>query len=188
MILLIDNYDSFTYNLYHYLGELGADVKVYRNNKITLDQIGALRPEKIVISPGPCTPKEAGVSCDTIQRFGAHTPILGVCLGHQSIGAAYGGKIVRAPSIMHGKLSDVTHDALTIFRDVKNPFGAMRYHSLIIDPKTLPADLTVSARTENDVIMAVRHKRFPVEGVQFHPESILNQEGKKILKNFLDFY
>ncbi len=188
MILLIDNYDSFTYNLYHYLGELGADVKVYLNDKITLDEIEALQPEKIVLSPGPCTPKEAGISCAAIRRFGARIPILGVCLGHQAIGAAYGGRIVRAPSIMHGKLSDVTHDSLTIFRDVKNPFGAMRYHSLVIDPKSLPADLAISARAENDIIMAVRHRQFPVEGVQFHPESILNEEGKKILKNFLDFY
>ena len=188
MILLIDNYDSFTYNLYHYLGELGADVKVFRNNKITLDEIEALQPEKIVISPGPCTPKEAGISCGTVTRFGARIPILGVCLGHQAIGAAYGGAIVRAPSIMHGKLSDVSHDAQTIFRQVKNPFAAMRYHSLVIDPKTLPAELTVSARAAGDIIMAVRHKNHPVEGVQFHPESILNQEGKKLLKNFLDYY
>lgn len=188
MILLIDNYDSFTYNLFHYLGELGASVKVFLNNKITLDDIEALGPEKIVISPGPCTPKEAGISCDTIARFGARIPILGVCLGHQAIGAAYGGTIVRAPSIMHGKLSDVSHDSLTIFHNVKNPFAAMRYHSLVIDPKSLPAELTVSARTSDDVIMAVRHKKFPVEGVQFHPESILNQDGKKILKNFLDRY
>ncbi|MSP37336.1 MAG: aminodeoxychorismate/anthranilate synthase component II [Deltaproteobacteria bacterium] len=186
MILLIDNYDSFTYNLYHYLGELGAEVRVYLNDKITLDEIAALRPEKIVISPGPCTPKEAGISCATIERFGARIPILGVCLGHQSIGAAYGGRIVRAPSIMHGKLSNVTHDSKTIFRDVKNPFAAMRYHSLVIDPKTLPAQLTVSARSADGVIMAVRHKKFPVEGVQFHPESILAEEGKKLLKNFLD--
>jgi anthranilate synthase/aminodeoxychorismate synthase-like glutamine amidotransferase len=188
MILLIDNYDSFTYNLYHYLSELGASVKVFRNDRITLDEIDALRPEKIVISPGPCTPKQAGISCATIARFGAHTPILGVCLGHQAIGAAYGGAIVRAPSIMHGKLSDVTHDSRTIFHDVKNPFAAMRYHSLVIDPNTLPAELTVSARTDADIIMAVRHKTFPVEGVQFHPESILNQDGKKLLKNFLDSY
>jgi anthranilate synthase/aminodeoxychorismate synthase-like glutamine amidotransferase len=188
MILLIDNYDSFTYNLYHYLGELGADVKVFRNNKITLDDIARLKPEKIVISPGPCTPKEAGISCETIVRFGERVPILGVCLGHQAIGAAYGGTIVRAPSIMHGKLSDVTHDGQTIFRDVKNPFAAMRYHSLVIDTKTLPADLTVTARTVDGVIMAVRHKRFPVEGVQFHPESILAEEGKKLLQNFLDYY
>jgi len=188
MILLIDNYDSFTYNLFHYLGELGAEVKVCLNDEITLDEIAQLRPEKIVISPGPCTPSEAGISCDTIKRFGPRIPILGVCLGHQSIGAAYGGTIVRASSIMHGKLSSVTHDEMTIFRNVKNPFGAMRYHSLVIDPKSLPADLTVSARADSDIIMAVRHKRFPVEGVQFHPESILNEEGKKILKNFLDFY
>lgn len=188
MILLIDNYDSFTYNLYHYLGELGASIRVYRNNKITLDEISDLRPEKIVISPGPCTPKEAGISCDTIKRFGAHIPILGVCLGHQSIGAAYGGAVVRAPSIMHGKRSEVTHDARTIFRDVKNPFAAMRYHSLMIDPQSLPADLTVSAQAGDGVIMAVRHKMFPVEGVQFHPESILAEEGKKLLKNFLDYY
>jgi len=186
MILIIDNYDSFTYNLYHYLGELGADVKVYLNDKITLDEIAALGPEKIVISPGPCTPKQAGISCDTIKRFGATIPILGVCLGHQSIGAAYGGAIIRAPSIMHGKLSDVSHDSKTIFRDVKNPFAAMRYHSLVIDPKTLPNELTVSARTDDGVIMAVRHKSFPLEGVQFHPESILAEEGKKLLKNFLD--
>jgi len=186
MILLIDNYDSFTYNLYHFLGELGADVEVYRNDKITLDKIAALRPEKIVISPGPCTPKEAGISCDTIKRFGAAIPILGVCLGHQAIGAAYGGTIIRAPSIMHGKLSDVSHDAKTIFRAVKNPFAAMRYHSLMIDPKSLPAELAISARSADDVIMAVRHKSFPVEGVQFHPESILAEDGKKLLKNFLD--
>jgi anthranilate synthase/aminodeoxychorismate synthase-like glutamine amidotransferase len=188
MILLIDNYDSFTYNLYHYLGELGADVRVYLNDKITLDEIEALKPEKIVVSPGPCTPREAGISCDAIKRFGLRVPMLGVCLGHQSIGAAFGGKIVRAPSIMHGKLSEVTHDSQTIFRDVKNPFNAMRYHSLVIDPKSLPAELIVSARTSDGVIMAVRHQSLAIEGVQFHPESILNEEGKKILKNFLDYY
>ena len=188
MILLIDNYDSFTYNLYHYLGELGAEVKVYLNDKITLDEIEALNPEKIVVSPGPCTPREAGISCDAIKRFGLRVPILGVCLGHQSIGAAFGGKIVRAPSIMHGKLSEVTHDSQTIFREVKNPFNAMRYHSLVIDPKSLPAELIVSARTSDGVIMAVRHKSLAIEGVQFHPESILNEEGKKILKNFLNYY
>ena len=187
MILLIDNYDSFTYNLYHYLSELGAGVKVFLNDHITIDQIETLRPEKIVISPGPCTPAEAGISCDAIIRFGEQVPILGVCLGHQAIGAAYGGRVVRAPSIMHGKLSDVSHDSRTIFRDVKNPFAAMRYHSLVIDPKTLPEPISVSA-TAGDVIMGVRHKKFPVEGVQFHPESILNEEGKKILKNFLDYY
>jgi para-aminobenzoate synthetase component II len=188
MILLIDNYDSFTYNLYHYLGELGADVKVCLNDKITLDEIDALGPEKIVISPGPCTPKEAGISCDAIRRFASRLPILGVCLGHQSIGAAFGAAIVSAPSIMHGKLSDVTHDGQTIFSQVKNPFGAMRYHSLVIDPRSLPAELSVSAQTSDGVVMAVRHKNFAVEGVQFHPESILNEEGKKILKNFLTHY
>ncbi len=188
MILLIDNYDSFTYNLYHYLGELGAEVQVCLNDKISIDEIATLNPEKIVISPGPCTPKEAGISCATIQRFGATIPILGVCLGHQSIGAAYGGQIIRAPAIMHGKLSEVTHDTLTIFRGLKNPIAAMRYHSLVIDPQRLPRDLSVSARTTDGIIMAVRHKSFPVEGVQFHPESILAEEGKQLLKNFLDYY
>jgi para-aminobenzoate synthetase component 2 len=188
VILLIDNYDSFTYNLYHYLGELGAQVRVLRNDKVTLDDIDRMGPEKIVISPGPCTPNEAGISCDAILRFAEKIPILGVCLGHQCIGAAFGGKIVRAPSIMHGKLSDVRHDSRTIFHSLKNPFAAMRYHSLAIDPELLPDDLTVSARTADNVIMGVRHKRFPVEGVQFHPESILTDEGKKLLKNFLDYY
>jgi anthranilate synthase/aminodeoxychorismate synthase-like glutamine amidotransferase len=188
MILLIDNYDSFTYNLYHYLGELGAKMRVVYNDKISLDEIAALRPEKIVISPGPCTPKEAGISCAAIKRFGASTPILGVCLGHQAIGAAYGGRIIRAPSVMHGKLSKVSHDARTIFQGLKNPFAAMRYHSLVIDPKSLPGELLVSARTGDGVIMGVRHKSYPVEGVQFHPESILAEEGKNLLKNFLDNY
>jgi anthranilate synthase/aminodeoxychorismate synthase-like glutamine amidotransferase len=188
MILLIDNYDSFTYNLYHYLGELGADVKVVRNDKITLEEIEGLNPEKIVISPGPCTPKEAGISCAVIARFAETTPILGVCLGHQCIGAAFGGKIIRAPSIMHGKVSNITHDSETIFRSLENPFTAMRYHSLVIDPNQVPADLIISARTSDDVIMGVRHKSFPVEGVQFHPESILTQQGKSLLKNFLDCY
>lgn len=188
MILLIDNYDSFTYNLYHYLGELGAAVKVCLNDQITLEEIEALAPEKIVISPGPCTPKEAGISCAAVLRFGPRIPILGVCLGHQAIGAAYGGAIVRAPSIMHGKLSEVTHDARTIFQNIANPFAAMRYHSLVIDRKSLPEELEVSAQTGDGVIMAVRHKKFPVEGVQFHPESVLAQDGKKLLKNFLDYY
>jgi anthranilate synthase component II len=188
VIVLIDNYDSFTYNLYHYLGELGAKIKVFRNNKVNLDDIESLRPEKIVISPGPCTPKEAGISCDVILRFAEKIPILGVCLGHQCIGAAFGGEIIQAPSIMHGKLSDVSHDSQTIFRSVKNPFAAMRYHSLVIDPEHLPAELTISARTADDIIMGVRHKRLPVEGVQFHPESILTEEGKKLLRNFLEYY
>ena len=188
MILLIDNYDSFTYNLYHYLGELGTTVEVFRNNKISLDDIERMRPEKIVISPGPCTPKEAGISCDVILRFAKNTPILGVCLGHQCIGAAFGGEIIPAPSIMHGKLSEVSHDSQTIFQSIKNPFAAMRYHSLVINPEHLPAELSISARTADNVIMGVRHKRFPVEGVQFHPESILTDEGKRLLKNFLDYY
>lgn len=188
VILLIDNYDSFTYNLYHYLGELGTKVEVFRNNKVTLADVERMRPEKIVISPGPCTPKEAGISCDVISRFAAKTPILGVCLGHQCIAAAFGGEIIRAPSIMHGKLSDVSHDSQTIFRSIQNPFAAMRYHSLVINPEHLPAELSISAYTADNVIMGVRHKRFPVEGVQFHPESILTYEGKKLLKNFLDYY
>jgi anthranilate synthase/aminodeoxychorismate synthase-like glutamine amidotransferase len=188
VILLIDNYDSFTYNLYHYLGELGAKVKVFRNNKVNLEDIENLRPEKIVISPGPCTPKEAGISCDVILRFAEKIPILGVCLGHQCIGAAFGGVIIRAPSIMHGKLSEVSHDSQTIFRSLKNPFTAMRYHSLVIDPEHLPAELTISARTADNIIMGVRHKRLPVEGVQFHPESILTDEGKKLLRNFIEYY
>ncbi|MGH7768640.1 MAG: anthranilate synthase component II [Candidatus Binatia bacterium] len=188
MILLIDNYDSFTYNLFHYLGELGADVRVYLNDQITLEEIDSLKPEKIVISPGPCTPKEAGISCDVIRRFGARTPILGVCLGHQSIGAAFGGAIVRAPSIMHGKLSEVFHDSKTLYQSLDNPFPAMRYHSLVIDPETCPPELTVSARTADGVIMGVRHRSLPIEGVQFHPESILTDQGKKLLRNFLTSY
>ena len=188
MILLIDNYDSFTYNLFHYLGELGAKVEVFRNNRISIEDIERMRPEKIVISPGPCTPKEAGISCDVISRFAEKIPILGVCLGHQCIGAAFGGEVIRAPSIMHGKLSEVSHDSQTIFRSIQSPFAAMRYHSLVINPQHLPADLSISARAADNVIMGVRHKRFPVEGVQFHPESILTTEGKKLLKNFLDYY
>ena len=188
MILLIDNYDSFTYNLFHYLGELGAEVKVFRNDEISLDEIAAMRPEKIVVSPGPCTPNEAGISCDVIRRFGGRTPILGVCLGHQCIGAAFGGAIVRAPSLMHGKLSPVFHDSKKIYRALKNPFAAMRYHSLVIDAATCPADLEVTARSDDGVIMGVRHRNLPIEGVQFHPESILTEEGKKLLGNFLSAY
>jgi anthranilate synthase component 2 len=188
MILLIDNYDSFTYNLYHYLGELGAEIRVVLNDKIGLGEIAALSPERIVISPGPCTPREAGISCELIRRFAGEIPILGVCLGHQCIGAAFGASIVRAPSIMHGKISPVAHDGKTIFSALKNPFGAMRYHSLVIDPATVPDELEVSARTLDDVIMGVRHRRFPVEGVQFHPESVLAEEGKRLLQNFLECY
>lgn len=188
MILLIDNYDSFTYNLFHYLGELGAEVRVFRNDKITVREVAELKPEKIVISPGPCTPKEAGISCDVIRRCGEKTPILGVCLGHQCIGAAFGGEIIRAPTIMHGKMSDILHDSRTIFQALKSPFPAMRYHSLVIDPDRLPPELSVSARTSDNVIMGVRHQSRPIEGVQFHPESILTEDGKKLLKNFLDYY
>ncbi len=188
MILLIDNYDSFTYNLYHYLGELGAEISVFKNDQITPDEIEEMGPDKIVISPGPCTPKEAGISCDVIRRFGERIPVLGVCLGHQCIGAAFGGEIIRAPSIMHGKLSEIFHDSKTIFQSLKNPFSGMRYHSLVINPNRLPPDLNVSAQTVDGIIMGVRHRNYPVEGVQFHPESILTEEGKKLLKNFLACY
>ncbi len=188
MILLIDNYDSFTYNLYHYLGELGAQVQVFRNDKISLQEIEDLAPQKIVISPGPCTPKEAGISCDVVRQFAQRTPILGVCLGHQCIGAAFGGRIILAPQIMHGKLSDIFHDSQTIYRSVTNPMHGMRYHSLVIDPHHLPSELSVSAQTSDKIIMGVRHRTFPVEGVQFHPESILTDAGKAVLKNFLDYY
>jgi anthranilate synthase component 2 len=186
MLLMIDNYDSFTYNLVQYLGELGADVRVYRNDAITLDQIAELHPEQIVISPGPCAPAEAGVSVDVIRRFAGHIPILGVCLGHQSIGAAFGGKIVRAARLMHGKTSPIHHDGRTIFRGLSDPFDATRYHSLVIERSTLPACLELSAWTEEGEIMGVRHRQHFVEGIQFHPESILTIEGKHLLKNFLD--
>ena len=185
MILLIDNYDSFTYNLYHYLSELGATVKVCLNNKITLDEIEALRPEKIVISPGPCTPKEAGISCDTIARFGARIPILGVCLGHQCIAEAYGGNIVRVSRIMHGKPSMITHDGKDLFSDLPQPFEAGRYHSLVVDRSSMPSCLEITAESDDGEIMALRHREFPVHGVQFHPESVLTRDGKKILTRFL---
>ena len=188
MILLIDNYDSFTYNLYHYLSELGAEVRVVLNDAISLEEIRAMGPAKIVISPGPCTPKEAGLSCAVIKEFGSTIPILGVCLGHQCIGATFGAGVVRAQAIMHGKTSEVLHDSKTIYRSQKNPFTAMRYHSLVLDPLTMPKELEVSARTRDGVIMGVRHKRFPVEGVQFHPESILTSTGKTLLKDFVDYY
>jgi para-aminobenzoate synthetase component 2 len=185
MLLMIDNYDSFTYNLVQYFGELGEELKVFRNDKITLDEIAALKPEGIVISPGPCTPKEAGISVDTIKRFAGKIPILGVCLGHQSIGEAFGGDVVRAAKLMHGKTSMVSHDGRTIFKDIENPFEATRYHSLIVKRETLPDCLEVSAWTEQGEIMALRHKNYFVEGVQFHPESILTRPGKDILRNFL---
>ena len=185
-ILMIDNYDSFTYNLVQYLGELGADVVVRRNDEITLDEIAAEQPDGIVVSPGPCTPKEAGISVPVIEHFRGRIPILGVCLGHQAIGAALGGAIVRAPRIMHGKTSPIHHDGRGVFRGLSNPFDATRYHSLIIDRTTLPPELEVSAWTAEGEIMGVRHRELAVEGVQFHPESILTLEGKKLLENFLD--
>ncbi len=185
MLLMIDNYDSFTYNLVQYLGELGEDIKVFRNNKITLPEIEKLNPDRIVISPGPCTPKEAGISVGVIKHFAGKIPILGVCLGHQAIGAAFGGDIIRAPRLMHGKTSMIYHDEKTIFERLPNPFEATRYHSLIIKKETLPACLEITAWTDMGEIMGVRHKDYIIEGVQFHPESILTKVGKDLLRNFL---
>ena len=185
MILLIDNYDSFTYNLDQYLSELGAQVKVYRNDKITLEYIEAMSPSGIVISPGPCTPKEAGISNDVVLRFGPRTPILGVCLGHQCIGYAYGGTVGPAGEIMHGKMSLIHHDGKGAFRGRPNPFEAIRYHSLAVHQEGLPDCLEVSAWTDRGIIMGVRHREYPVEGIQFHPESIMTVEGRAILMNFL---
>ncbi len=185
-VLMVDNYDSFTYNLVQYLGELGASVEVRRNDAVTLAEIAERRPTGIVISPGPCTPKEAGISVPVIERFAGEIPILGVCLGHQAIGAALGGTIVRAPRIMHGKTSPIEHDGRGVFRDLVNPFDATRYHSLVIERASLPAELEVSAWTAEGEIMGVRHRRLALEGVQFHPESILTLEGKRLLANFLD--
>lgn len=185
MLLVIDNYDSFTYNLVQYLGELGEAVEVYRNDKITLDQIEQLRPSRLVISPGPCTPNEAGISVDTIRRFGGKLPILGVCLGHQSMAVAFGGEVIRAQRLMHGKTSPVKHDEKTIFQSLPNPFEATRYHSLIVNRNNLPDCLEISAETAEGEIMGLRHKTLGVEGVQFHPESILTRVGKDLLRNFL---
>ena len=185
MLLMIDNYDSFTYNLVQYFGELGEDVRVLRNDEITVDGITELNPARIVISPGPCTPNEAGVSVDTILKFAGRIPILGVCLGHQSIGQAYGGHIVRAKELMHGKTSRIHHNGTGVFKDLPSPFTATRYHSLVIERATLPDCLEVTAWTEDDEIMGVRHKETAVEGVQFHPESILTEHGHALLKNFL---
>lgn len=182
---MIDNYDSFTYNLVQYLGELGADIRVFRNNKITLDEIEKLNPESIVISPGPRTPKEAGVSIEVIKHFAGKMPLLGVCLGHQSIGAAFGGKIIRAPRLMHGKTSLIYHDGETVFKGLPNPFEATRYHSLLVERETLPDCLYITAWTDAGEIMGVRHKEYIIEGVQFHPESILTAVGKDLLRNFL---
>ncbi|MBI5207701.1 MAG: aminodeoxychorismate/anthranilate synthase component II [Candidatus Firestonebacteria bacterium] len=185
MILVIDNYDSFTYNLVQYLGELGCDLEVYRNDKISIKGIKKLQPEKIVISPGPCTPLEAGISNEVIKSFGEKIPILGVCLGHQCIGYVYGGDVIRADRLMHGKTSMIYHDGKTIFKGLENPFEATRYHSLIVKKASLPACLEISAWTKEGEIMGLRHKKYPIEGVQFHPESILTKEGKHLLKNFM---
>jgi anthranilate synthase component II len=189
MILVIDNYDSFTFNLVQYLGELGVDPVVRRNDEITVDEMEEMRPEAIVISPGPCTPAEAGVSVETIRRMGESTPILGVCLGHQSIGAAYGGKIVRARRLMHGKTSPINHDESGIFAGIPSPFRVARYHSLVIEPESLPDELEVVATTDEpgfeDEIQAVRHRELPVWGVQFHPESVASEHGRTLLRNFL---
>lgn len=185
MLLMIDNYDSFTYNLVQYFGELGQSLQVYRNNKISIAEIEKMKPERIVISPGPCTPKEAGVSIDVIKHFAGKVPVLGVCLGHQSIGEAFGGDVIRAPYLMHGKTSLIHHDNKTIFAGLPNPFVATRYHSLIIKRETLPSVLEVTAWTDDGIIMGVRHKEFKIEGVQFHPESILTNAGKDLLRNFL---
>ena len=186
MLLMIDNYDSFTYNLVQYLGELGADVEVRRNDAISLDEVEALAPAQIVISPGPCTPSEAGISVALIERFAGRTPILGVCLGHQAIGQAFGGRIVRAKQVMHGKLSAIAHDGRGVFAGIPTPFQATRYHSLAIEPASVPESLAVTARTDDGEIMGVRHRDYAVEGVQFHPEAILTEHGKRMLGNFLE--
>jgi anthranilate synthase component II len=185
MILMIDNYDSFTYNLVQYMGELGADIQVHRNDEITLDEIESLAPEKIVVSPGPCTPDKAGVSVDVVKRFAGKIPILGVCLGHQSVGQAFGGEIIKAGKLMHGKTSMIHHDGKTLFKNLPNPFEATRYHSLVLNRKKLPDCFEISAESEDKEIMGIRHKEILVEGVQFHPESILTTSGKELLGNFL---
>ena len=189
MVFVLDNYDSFTYNLVQYIGELGAEVEVRRNDQITVAEIERMRPERIVISPGPCTPQDAGISIELIRHFAGKVPLLGVCLGHQAIGAAFGGQVIRAKNLMHGKTSQVEHDGKTIFRGLKSPMTATRYHSLIVSEEGLPSELQASAwTTDKDgtrVIMGLRHRKFPVEGVQFHPESVLTVEGKKLVANFL---
>jgi len=188
-VFVLDNYDSFTYNLVQYLGESGAEVEVRRNDQVTCEQIEELRPDRILVSPGPCTPQEAGLSIPVIKHFAGKVPILGVCLGHQAIGAAFGGAVVRASNLMHGKTSEIEHDGRTIFRGIQSPMSATRYHSLIVAEKGLPKELEISARTQGpdgkSVIMGLRHREFPVEGVQFHPESVLTSDGKQLIRNFL---
>jgi len=186
MLLMIDNYDSFTYNLVQYLGELGEEIIVFRNDKITIQEIKRLKPEKIVISPGPGVPGKAGISLETIRSFAGKIPILGVCLGHQAIGEAFGGRVIRASRLMHGKTSLIYHDGKTLYQRLPNPFEATRYHSLLVERKNLPDCLEVSAWTDEKEIMGIRHKQYQIEGIQFHPESILTREGKKLLKNFLN--
>ncbi len=190
MVFVLDNYDSFTYNLVQYIGELGVKVVVYRNDQVTIDEIEALHPDRIVISPGPCTPQDAGISIDLIRHFAGRVPLLGVCLGHQAIGAAFGGKVVRAATLMHGKTSSIEHDGKSIFRGIPSPMTATRYHSLIVQEKDLPDELEISAtcadRGRQRVIMGLRHRKFPVEGVQFHPESVLTAHGRQIVRNFMD--
>jgi anthranilate synthase component 2 len=185
MLLMLDNYDSFTWNLVQYLGELGAAVKVVRNDAMSVDEIEALHPDQIVISPGPCTPSDAGISVPLIRRFAGKAPILGVCLGHQAIGQAFGGRIIRAQRVMHGKISSIVHDQRGVFANVPSPFNATRYHSLAIERASLPAVLDVTATADDGEIMAIRHRELPIEGVQFHPEAILTEHGRKVLENFL---
>lgn len=187
MILMIDNYDSFTFNIVQYLGQMGEDVKVYRNDKIDIQGIKALKPAAIFLSPGPCTPAEAGITVDVVREFYKDVPMMGICLGHQSMGYAFGARVLRAERIMHGKVSPVKHDGRTIFVGLPNPFPAGRYHSLIVERKTLPSFLEISAETDEGEIMGLRHKEYPVEGIQFHPESVLTPQGKRIIRNFLKY-
>ncbi len=188
MVLIIDNYDSFTYNLVQYLGELGVEITVVRNDAITIDEIWEMQPEKIVLSPGPCTPREAGISVPVVQAFHTSIPILGVCLGHQAIGEAFGGKVVHAPAIFHGKISAIQHAGRDLFKGVPSPFHAARYHSLVVDPTSIPDLLEITATTPDGVVMGLKHRRYPTYGVQFHPESIATEHGKLILKNFLNIH
>jgi para-aminobenzoate synthetase component II len=186
MVFVLDNYDSFTYNLVQYMGELGAEIVVRRNDELSVDEVEELGPERILLSPGPCTPQEAGISIDLIRRMAGRVPILGVCLGHQAIGAAFGGDVVRAKQLMHGKTSEVEHDGKTVFAGIASPMTCTRYHSLIVAEKGLPEELEVSARTADGTIMGLRHRKYKVEGVQFHPESVLTADGKQLIKNFLE--
>jgi anthranilate synthase component 2 len=186
MVFVLDNYDSFTYNLVQYMGELGAEMTVRRNDELTVDEVEALEPDRILLSPGPCTPQEAGISIDLVRHFAGKVPVLGVCLGHQAIGAAFGGDVVRAPQLMHGKTSDVAHDGKTIFTGIQSPMTCTRYHSLIVAEKGLPDELEITARTADGTIMGLRHRQYAVEGVQFHPESVLTHDGKRLIKNFLE--